>query len=74
MLMNMDEVNLNFLGSIQELDVSGNLFSAPSIQAMFKAIPNTRINIITLKGIRFTKEINGFIEGLKKEAAFRINE
>jgi hypothetical protein len=65
---------LTYVGSIQELDLSGNPLSAPSLQALFKCIPNTRINVIALKGIRFTKEISVFIEGLKKEAAFKINE
>lgn len=60
--------------SIQELDISGNPLTAPSLQAIFKSIPSTKINLITLKDIRFTKEVSLFIEGLRKDAAFRIDE
>ncbi|KAJ3301668.1 hypothetical protein HDV03_000509 [Kappamyces sp. JEL0829] len=53
--------------TIQDLNLSGNPLTTLSLQNLFKVLPSTKIQTITLKDVRFPKEIAQYIDSLRKD-------
>jgi Ran GTPase-activating protein (RanGAP) involved in mRNA processing and transport len=62
------------LGSLQELDISGNPLGNESLQNLFKVLPNSKITNIIMKNLRLTKEIMAIVDGIRQENNMTLAE